>query len=387
MHRQFKLLFGLAVDEAFEHIAYYKLTRIMHKDPIGARFISSSGSSSMQPIPEGLSGLFKVVQSEAGTLFGNALQSMSISEKWTARSWVITDISEFIPLVRVWNSQYAAQSPDPPLLLAKDCERLYTNIPLHDMKAKVMGLITRVFNLPEHARLGHVAVKVRETKHAQWLKAHQVSVDYHARTGTGDGGDFVIFDLRMIEIWVVFLLDNLFVSFGDQFRRQAIGVPMGSSCSGGIVNLYLCSYELDFVEQLSNIYVSPHHPPELVLLALLMQRAFLLTSSFLDDISSINNPYFDRLLYTDQTLLATPIRGIYPLHLTIKSAGSGLSINYMDVTVCPAPHGLNRLTTVHFDKRFVPPMSSHAIVRFPHMSSNISEDVKYNIVVGRFHSF
>ena len=68
------------------------------------------------------------------------------------------------------------------------------------MKTKVMILITRVFDLPEHACLGHVAVKVRETKHAQWLKAYQVPVDFHARTGTVDGGDFVIFDLRMIEI-------------------------------------------------------------------------------------------------------------------------------------------------------------------------------------------
>lgn len=299
--------------------------------------------------------------------FGNALQSMSISEKWTARSWVITDISEFIPLVRVWNSQYAAQSLDPPLLLAKDCERLYTNIPLHDMKAKVMVLITRVFNLPEHARLGHVAVRIRETKHAQWLKAHEVPIDYHARTGTGDGAAFVIFDLRMIELWVVLLLDNLFIKFGDQFRRQAIGAPMGSSCSGGIVNLYLCSYELDFVEQLSDIYVSPHHPPELVLLALLIQRAFLLTSRFLDDISSINNPYFDRLLYTDQTFLATPIRGIYPPHLTIKSAGFGTCINYMDVTVCSTPHGIHRLTTVHFDKRFIPPCQVMLLSDSPHV--------------------
>ncbi len=236
---------------------------------------------------------------------------MSISEKWTARSWVITDISDFVPLVRVWNSLNASQSVDPPRLLAKDCERLYTNIPLHDMLTRVLDLIGRVFHLPEHARLGHVAVKVRETKHAQWLKAHEVPVDYHARTGTGDGGDFVIFDMHMIEIWVTFLLDNLFIIFGGQFRRQAIGAPMGSSCSGGIVNLYLCSYELAFVEQLSAIYKSPNHPPELILLALLIQRAFLLTSRYLDDISSINNPYFDRL-YTDQTFLATPIRGIYP---------------------------------------------------------------------------
>ena len=32
-------------------------------------------------------------------------------------------------------------------------------------------------------------------------------------------------------------------------------------------------------------------------------------------------------------------------------------------------------------------MSGHAIVRYPHMSSDISEDVKYSIVVGCFHSF
>ena len=48
-----KSLFGFGIDEAFEHIAYYELTRKMHKDPVGARFISSSESSSMQPVSQG----------------------------------------------------------------------------------------------------------------------------------------------------------------------------------------------------------------------------------------------------------------------------------------------------------------------------------------------
>ena len=87
---------------------------------------------------------------------------------------------------------------------------------------------------------------------------------------------------------------------------------MGSGCSGGIVDLYLCSYELDFMEQLSAIYKSSSHPPELILLALLIQQAFSLTSRYIDDISSINNPYFVQLLYTDQTFLATPRRGFSP---------------------------------------------------------------------------
>ena len=136
----------------------------MHKDPIGARFISSSESSSMQPISQGLSGLFTFIQDEIAPLFGTTRQSMSISERWTARSWVITDISDAIPLVRVWNSLYslyASHSADPPSLLAKDCEHLYTNIPLHDMLTRVLDLIKRVFHLPTHPHLVHVAVKIR----------------------------------------------------------------------------------------------------------------------------------------------------------------------------------------------------------------------------------
>ena len=153
-----------------------------------------------------------------------------------------------------------------------------------------------------------------------------------------------MFDLRMIELWAVFLLNNLFINFGDQFRRQAIGAPTASSCSGGIVNLYLCSYELDFVEQLSNIHVSPHHPPELVLLALI-QRAFLLTSRFLDDISSINNPYFDRLLYTGQTFLATPIRGIYPPHLTLLLCWQAICTPLVKSCYCRiSPHVLKHFS-------------------------------------------
>lgn len=159
---------------------------------------------------------------------------------------------------------------------------------------------------------------------------------------------------------------------------------MGSNCSGGLLNLYLSSFELGFVEQLSARYSDPHSPPPLRLLSLLLQRAFLFTSRFLDDICNINNPYFQRLLYTDQTFADTPIRGIYPPQLNISVTGSGVSVAYLNVTVRPVWQRVHRLTTVHFDKRFVPPMSRQSIIRFPHMSSHIGEDVKYNIVVGIF---
>lgn len=151
------------------------------------------------------------IQAEVTVLFSTTLQSMAISEQWTARSWVVNDIAQFIPLVHVWNSQYASQSPFPPQLLAMDCERLYTKIDLQNMRVKVLDMLQSIFNLPEHARLGHVAVKVGKDKHAQWLKAHGVPADYHDRANmhnSNDADDFVIFDLVMADIWVTFLLDN-----------------------------------------------------------------------------------------------------------------------------------------------------------------------------------
>ena len=155
---------------------------------------------------------------------------------------------------------------------------------------------------------------------------HSVWPQCVARTGTAkSGGDFVIYKV-MIDMWVTYLLEiskfkNLFSMFGDVFARQAVGAPMGANCSGELVNLYLAYYEHTFVRQLTTLYTSPSSPPQLVLLALLIQRAFLLTSRLLDDISRIDNPYFQRVLYNNQTFSDTPIRGMYPPSLTSASPG------------------------------------------------------------------
>ena len=79
MHDRFKAMFGIKVNAAHQTIPYYKLTRKMHKDPIGARYMSSSEHSSLLPVSKGLCCRLQVIQGEVSQLFGTALQSMSIS--------------------------------------------------------------------------------------------------------------------------------------------------------------------------------------------------------------------------------------------------------------------------------------------------------------------
>ena len=67
--------------------------------------------------------------------------------------------------------------------------------------------------------------------------------------------------------------------------------------------------------------------------------------------------------------------------------GGRTSINCLDITIHPAHGRLNRLTTSLFDKRTVPPVCMLHIIRFPHITSHISELAKYGIIVSQFHRF
>ena len=95
--------------------------------------------------------LFNTLSLDIDQLFGEELQSMGISAAWTARSSVLRNTAELIPLTNIWNVQYARHSPAPPLLDSCDFARLYTNIETADMHAQIMELVVCIFALPQHS--------------------------------------------------------------------------------------------------------------------------------------------------------------------------------------------------------------------------------------------
>ena len=51
---------------------------------------------------------------------------------------------------------------------------------------------------------------------------------------------------KMIE----FLIDNIYVTFGGLHFRQVIGIPMGTNCAPLLADLFLYSYESEFLDKL-----------------------------------------------------------------------------------------------------------------------------------------
>ena len=51
---------------------------------------------------------------------------------------------------------------------------------------------------------------------------------------------------KMIE----FLVDNKYVGFGGQLFRQMVGIPMGTNCAPLLADVFLYSYENEFLDKL-----------------------------------------------------------------------------------------------------------------------------------------
>ena len=77
-----------------------------------------------------------------------------------------------------------------------------------------------------------------------------------------------------------FLLDIIYVRFGDAVYRQVIGIPMATNCAPLVADLFLYCYERDFMLSLKS-----HTQSDII-------EAFNNTSRYLDDVFNIDDQFF-----------------------------------------------------------------------------------------------
>ena len=111
-----------------------------------------------------------------------------------------------------------------------------------------------------------IALKVRRAK------------GYFTHDINGGGDNMYTADniCKMIE----FLINNIFVQFGGRLFRQAIGIPMGTNCAPLLADLFLYSYENEFLD---NMIRSGHRR---------LARSFNLCYRYIDDLIVFNNKKF-----------------------------------------------------------------------------------------------
>jgi hypothetical protein len=77
-----------------------------------------------------------------------------------------------------------------------------------------------------------------------------------------------------------FFICNIFVMFGGRVFQQTVGIPMGTNCSPLIADLFLYSYEADFMQG----FLKKNE--------MKIARSFNFTFRYIDDVLSLNNSRF-----------------------------------------------------------------------------------------------
>ena len=124
-----------------------------------------------------------------------------------------------------------------------------------------------------------------------------------------------------------FLVDNIFVVFGGKVFQQIVGIPMGTNCAALLANIFLYSYEAEFIQS----FLSTGKKK--------IASQFNFTYRYIDDVLSINNPDFEN--YLGQ---------MYPAELEIKdTTESNTSASYLYLLLSIESDG--QLRTSLYDKR------------------------------------
>ena len=83
---------------------------------------------------------------------------------------------------------------------------------------------------------------------------------------------------------IEFLVDNIYARFGGQLFRQTVGIPMGTNCAPLLADLFLYSYENEFLDKLIKECKRK------------LARKFNLSYRYIDDLISFNNKRFNEVI-------------------------------------------------------------------------------------------
>ena len=151
-----------------------------------------------------------------------------------------------------------------------------------------------------------------------------------------------------------FLIDSICVMFGGRVFQQKVGIPMGTNCAPLLAELFLYSYEADFIQGLLKKNEK--------------KLAFNFTFRYIDDVLSLNNFRFGD--FVDR---------IYPIELEIKdTTDTDTTASYLDLHLEIDSQG--RLRTKLYGKR---DDFNFLIVNFPFICSNIPAAPAYGIYISQ----
>ena len=324
-HDTFMKSFGIELSDDDKRLPYLYWTPKLHKSPVKHRFIAGSSKCTTKQLSSLLTKILTVIKTGL-----EKYCSIKTSHTGVNNMWILKNSTNLLSSLGHLGVHKATS------IQTFHFSTLYTSIPHDLLKSRMNNIINNAFKHKNGAtRYTHIKVGRN--------KSHFTSDPLN-----GDNKYTANDICKMIE----FLVDNIYVRFGGQLFRQMVGIPMGTNCAPLLADLFLCSYENEFLDKLIKEGKRK------------LARRFNLSYHYINDLISFNNKRFKEF-----------ISDIYPKELTISETTESTSVaSYLDLLF--TRDRSNNITTKLYDKRDA--FGFH-IVNFPFMSSNMTSAPAYGV--------
>lgn len=317
---------NLSMDDIPEKLPFLYWIPKMHKKPYSKqRYIAASACCSTKPLSAVLTKCLKLVQKQHRILCHRYDNNYGINPMW-----IIDNSNAVHKNIAKLNHKKRCDN-----IRTYDFSTLYTNIPHKQLKAKLAWVVSTAF---KSSKRSFISVY----KHgARWVNSPNKNT--------------LSMDCRKVIRLINWLVDNIYVTFGDKCFRQTIGIPMGTDCAPFLANLFLFAYEYQWIDKQRRL----NHQLRL--------SRFKYCSRYIDDLLMINNCNFMIKAMTE----------IYPKELVlVPEENDGLQSPFLDLDLS-INNGI--ISTKIFDKRDA---FDFPIVNFPNLSGNIPDKSSYGVFVG-----
>ena len=287
-HCKFIESVGLEMSEEDKNLPYLYWTPKLHKVPFKHRFIAGSSKCTTKDLSCLLTKVLTTVK-DGLIRYNNTKTSCN----GVNSMWIVKNSTSLLSSLDQLDVRTASS------VQTNDFSTLYTSIPHNLLKSRITALI-------------HNSLKRRNGSNRYT----------HIKITSGDN----LYTADQICRIMKFLIDNIFVKFGGCLFRQFMGIPMGTNCAPVLVDLFLYSYENEFLD---NMIRGGHRK---------LARSFNLCCRYTDDLIVFNNKKFRDY-----------VKEIYPSQLTVEKANTSDDLaNYLDLTFIIESN--NRLYTKLYDK-------------------------------------
>ena len=188
----------------------------MHKNPSGCRFIIASKNCSTKPLSKAVSSAFKLIFNQVER-FHTKAKFFSNYNKF----WVLQNADPVISILDNINRKKRAKS-----IATYDFSTLYTKLP-HE---KLITQLSKVIDL---------VYKAGDKKY--------ISISANGKAFWSKNKKNVSFSKASLKTAISHLIENCYFTVGNKVLKQTIGIPMGIDPAPFWANLFLYTYEEDYI--------------------------------------------------------------------------------------------------------------------------------------------